>query len=99
MDHAEGESSRAETCAHDAACSGQAETCGAEAEACCGGHGHDMFAFPTTEEVVTVPATQLASLLDLVEKLVPDPRSLVHPRLVELRDEFLERMKSLLSRY
>ena len=52
--------------------------------------------------------------MDLVEKLVPDPRSLVHepdyveaqrvlteqaPRLVELRDEFLERMKSLLSRY
>jgi hypothetical protein len=123
MNHAEGESSRAETCAHDAhagpyahdaACSGQAETCGAEAETCCGGHGHDMFAFPTTEEVVTVPATQLAGLLDLVEKLVPDPRSLVHesdyveaqrllgeqaPRLVELRDEFLERMKSLLSQY
>ncbi len=98
---------------HDAACSGHAETCGAEADACCGGHGTDeMFAFPTTTEVVSIPATQLAGLLDLAEKLTDDPRILAGepdyieaqrllgeqaPRLVELREQFLERMKVLMA--
>src|SRR6266516_2520224 len=95
---------------HHAGC-GQA--CGMEGEACCGGHGHgDLFAFPTTAETVTVPAVQLAGLLDLVEKLCDDPRLLTQeadyleahrllaeqaPQLVQLREEFLERMKTLLA--
>jgi hypothetical protein len=99
-------------CAHDAACAGSAEGCGMEGEACCGGHGQDLFAFPTTTETVTVPAVQLAGLLDLVEKLCDDPRLLTQepdyleahrllgeqaPQLVQLREEFLERMKALLA--
>ena len=100
-------------CAHDAACAGSAEACGMEGEACCGGHGRgDLFAFPTTTETVTVPAVQLAGLLDLVEKLCGDPRLLTQepdyleahrllreqaPQLVQLREEFLERMKALLA--
>jgi hypothetical protein len=100
-------------CAHDAACAGSAEACGMEGEACCGGHGRgDLFAFPTTTETVTMPAVQLAGLLDLVEKLCDDPRLLTQepdyleayrllqeqaPELVQLRAEFLERMKVLLA--
>ena len=100
-------------CAHDDACAGNAEACGMEGEACCGGHGHgDLFALPTTTETVTVPAVQLAGLLDLVEKLCDDPRLLTQepdyleahrllgeqaPELVQLREEFLERMKVLLA--
>ena len=99
-------------CDHDTACAGSAEAC-MEGEACCGGHGHgDLFAFPTTTETVTVPAVQLAGLLDLVEKLCDDPRLLTQepdyveahrllgeqaPQLVRLREEFLERMKTLLA--
>ena len=101
-----------ESCAHDAACAGSADACGMEGEACCGGHGQDLFAFPTTTESVTVPAVQLAGLLDLVEKLCDDPRLLTQepdyveahrllgeqaPQLVQLREEFLERMKTLLA--
>ena len=100
-------------CAPDAACAGSVEACGLEGEACCGGHGHgDLFAFPTTTETVTVPAVQLAGLLDLVERLSDDPRLLTQeadyleahrlleeqaPQLVQLREEFLERMKTLLA--
>src|SRR5216683_1315776 len=99
-------------CAHDAACAGSVEACGMEGEACCGGHGGDLFAFPATAETVTVPAVQLAGLLDLVEKLCDDPRVLTQepdyleahrllreqaPHLVQLREEFLERMKVLLG--
>jgi hypothetical protein len=97
---------------HDASCSGHASTCGIEGDACCGGHATDMFAFPTTDEIVAIPAPQLAGLLDLVEKLIEDPRSLVHepdyvsaerllteqaPRLMELREEFLERLKVVMA--
>ena len=61
---------------------------------------------------MTVPAVQLAGLLDLVEKLCDDPRLLTQepdyleahrllgeqaPQLVHLREEFLERMKALLA--
>jgi hypothetical protein len=100
-------------CAQDAACAGSAEACGMEGEACCGGHGQaDLFAFPTTTETVKVPAVQLAGLLDLVEKLCEDPRLLTQepdyleaqrllgeqaPQLVRLREEFLERMRTLLA--
>jgi len=100
-------------CAPDAACAGSVEACGIEGEACCGGHAHgDLFAFPTTAETVTVPAVQLAGLLDLVEKLCDDPRLLTQeadyleahrllgeqaPQLVQLREEFLERMKAFLA--
>ena len=109
----------------EAACSSHAaeggvgaDLCGAEG-GCCGGQGHshghsmdDLFAFPTTTEQVTIPAVQLAGLLDLVEKLAEDPSVLRDevdydqgqrvlaeqaPQLVQLRDEFLERMKSLLA--
>lgn len=101
--------------AREASCSGEVEACGAEAGACCGGHGEgvdDMFAFPMTTEVVSVPAVALAGLLDLVEKLAADPTALgaeedyingqrlleeQAPRLVALRGEFLERMKVLLG--
>lgn len=97
------------------ACSGHADACGADAGACCGGHDqsiNDVFAFPATTEVVSIPAVQLAGLLDLVEKLAAEPASLASeddylagqrilneqaPQLVALRDEFLERMKTLLS--
>lgn len=109
--------------ASEVACSGHAtesgagaDVCGAEG-GCCGGGGHsssmdDLFAFPTTTEQVTIPAVQLAGLLDLVEKLAEDPAVLRDeldyeqaqrllaaqaPQLVQLRDEFLERMKSLLA--
>src|SRR4030081_2242661 len=100
-------------CAHDAACAGSAEACGMEGDACCGGHGQgDLFAFPTPTETVPVPAVQLAGLLDLVEKLCDDPRLLTQepdyleahrllgeqaPQLVQLREEFLARMKTLLA--
>jgi len=72
----------------------------------------DMFAFPTTTEQVTMSAVQLAGLLDLVEKLAEDPSVLRDeidyqqgqsvlaeqaPQLVQAREEFLERMKSLLA--
>jgi hypothetical protein len=82
-----------------------------EAEACCGGHGN-LFTFPTTAETVSMPAVQLAGLLDLVEKLCDDPRLLTQepdyleaqrllgeqaPELVRLREEFLERMRVLLA--
>ena len=106
----------AESCGgHAESCGGHAESCGAEGEACCGGHGHgvdDMFAFPVTAEVVSVPAVTLAGILDLVEKLAPDVASLATevdyqegqrlladqaPELVALRDAFLERMKALLN--
>ncbi|HYR62651.1 MAG TPA: hypothetical protein VET24_08505 [Actinomycetota bacterium] len=115
--HAEGcshdHAATGELCAQDAACAGSAEACGMEEGACCGGHGqNDLFAFPTTAESVTVPAVQLAGLLDLVEKLCEDPRLLTQepdyleaqralgeqaPELVSLRDEFLDRMRTLLS--
>ena len=106
-----GEHAEAVSCASD----GAVDLCGA-GEGCCGGHGHasvdDLFAFPTTTEVVTLPAVQLAGLLDLVEKLAEDPAVLRDevdyeqgqrllaaqaPELVRLRDEFLERMKALLA--
>lgn len=100
-------------CAQDAACAGSAEACSMEGEACCGGHGQaDLFAFPTTTETVTVPAVQFAGLLDLVEKLCEDPRTLTQepdyleaqrllgkqaPKLVLLREQFLVRMQTLLA--
>jgi len=98
-------------CAHDGP-GAQGDLCGAEAGACCGGHGMDLFAFPVTDEVVSVPAVQLAGLLDLCEKLAPDVATLAGevdfveaqralddqaPRLVALRQQFLERMRSLLA--
>jgi hypothetical protein len=116
---AEGHSHAAGLCSHDTAGAGSAEACAGSAEACaaeacCGGHGHgdDLFAFPTTNESVTVPAVTLAGILDLVEKLAPDLASLTDevdyqagqrllaeqaPELVGLREAFLERMKALLS--
>jgi hypothetical protein len=110
---AHGQAADGGLCAHDAACAGSAEACGMEGEACCGGQGRgDLFAFPTTTETVTVPAVQLAGLLDLVDKLCDDPRLLTQepdyleahrllreqaPQLVQLREEFLERMKVLLA--
>ncbi|HEU5003350.1 MAG TPA: hypothetical protein VFW71_11315 [Actinomycetota bacterium] len=98
-------------CEHDAA-GAQGDLCGAEAGACCGGHGTDLFAFPVTDEVVSVPAVQLAGLLDLCEKLAADvsvlsgevdyleaQRALEDqaPRLVVLRAQFLDRMRTLLA--
>lgn len=102
-------------CAQDAAC-GTADACAAEGEACCGGHAHghehDAFAFPTTTEVVSIPAVTLAGMLDLVEKLAPDMATLQDevdyqeglrilndqaPQLVGLRAAFLERMTALLN--
>lgn len=97
-------------CGHEAGA--EANMCGAEAGACCGGHGTDLFAFPVTDEVVSVPAVQLAGLLDLCEKLAPDVASLSGevdylegqraledqaPRLVVLRAQFLERMQALMA--
>src|SRR5260370_12346300 len=71
---AHGQAADGGLCAHDAACAGSAEACGMEGEACCGGQGRgDLFAFPTTTETVTVPAVQLAALLDLVAKLSDPP--------------------------
>ena len=99
-------------CAHDAACAGSPDACGMEAGACCGGHGADLFAFPTTTETVSIPAVTLAGLCDLVEKLCDDHRLLTQepdyldaqrllseqaPELMTLRDQFLERMRTLLA--
>ena len=98
-------------CGHDAA-GAHGDLCGAEAGACCGGHGTDLFAFPVTDEVVSIPAVQLAGLIDLCEKLAPDVALLAGevdfieaqralddqaPRLVALRAQFLERMRALLA--
>lgn len=108
--HGHEQAGAAGMCSADAACGSHAE-----AGACCGGHAQaqdDVFAFPTTSEVVSIPAVQLAGLLDLVEKLAPDLATLASevdyqesqkllaqqaPELVALRDAFLERMKSLLA--
>ena len=113
--HAEGHQHEHATgglCASDAACASDAGSCGMEGEACCGGHGADLFAFPTTTEVVAMPAVILAGMLDLVEKLAEDPRVLIHepdyvegqrllgeqaPELVGLREQFLERMRTLMA--
>lgn len=104
-------------CAHDEAAAGMCahdsvDACGMEAGVCCGGHGADLFAFPTTAETVSIPAVTLAGLCDLVEKLSDDPRELVHepdylhaqgllseqaPQLMTLREQFLERMRTMLA--
>jgi len=109
--HEHGHEAQGGMCSQDSACASSAEAC-AEGEACCGGHSHDLFAFPTTTEVVSVPAVTLAGVLDLVEKLAPDMASLdaetdyqeglrlladQAPELVALRAAFLERMTSLLN--
>ncbi|MGH2719552.1 MAG: hypothetical protein ACRDJU_13380 [Actinomycetota bacterium] len=98
-------------CSAGSACS-TADGCATEGDACCGGHSHDLFAFPTTTEIVSIPAVTLAGVLDLIEKLAPDMVSLQDevdyqegqrilsdqaPQLVALRAAFLQRMTELLN--
>ncbi|MGH2733280.1 MAG: hypothetical protein ACRDJF_03915 [Actinomycetota bacterium] len=96
--------------AHAQTCDGHARSCGTEADACC---QSDRFALPTTEEPVTVLATDLAWLLDAIEESeesVGEPSRLEDeaylrsrnalreqaPRLVAMREDFLDRLKALM---
>jgi hypothetical protein len=94
--------------AHAQACGGHAQSCGVEADACC---QNDSFALPTTDEVVSIPANDLAWLLDYLEASADEgaglaeesylrSRNALHqqaPRLVALREDFLNRIKALMG--
>lgn len=87
---------------------GDAHACEADGGACsCA----EMFAFPSTDERVTIPANDLAFLLDMIEELVQDPARLGEeflarsrdalaeqaPRLVALREDLLNRIRGVLA--